>query len=533
LAGWVEEEPVEAYLQYFDVFGKETNRELYRLAMAKNGLFSQSKTSPNKHYPDWRRSTVIYEDQLGGIIARLHQAVAARLPEALGALGLPPFDIGSFEVQLTSHNDGEYYRWHTDNGTPETAMRVITFVYYFHAVPGRFEGGELVIYPPGGQPLVVEPRNDSLVLFSSRLRHEVKPVACPSRLFEDGRFTLNGWVRRRTATRRDDCFGYEIFAPYAPAARSRNLDAPSATEKESRASGAREGVPGVAAEEAEADAASLEERVAKLESLLRLYGDLHRLSRSAGSIDVLSRITRRRFLERYYCANRPLVLKGRLEGSPALKTWSPEFFRDRFRDVPVQITSGRDRDPDYEKNFRRTVETVTMGEFVERLLRAPETNDFYLVARNHFFDNPAFRPLRDDLRPPPEIIDDAHRSPGSAKLWFGPKGTVTPLHHDEHSILFAQVYGRKHFKLIPSFDLPRLYARARYYSAVDPENTDAKQFPEFLSTSVADVTLGPGDVLFIPVGWWHWVKALDVSISATFCSFRVRGHNIAWKASRS
>jgi hypothetical protein len=31
--------------------------------------------------------------------------------------------------------------------------------------------------------------------------------------------------------------------------------------------------------------------------------------------------------------------------------------------------------------------------------------------------------------------------------------------------------------------------------------------------------------LFLPVGWWHWVKALDVSISATFCSFRIAGRN--------
>jgi hypothetical protein len=40
--------------------------------------------------------------------------------------------------------------------------------------------------------------------------------------------------------------------------------------------------------------------------------------------------------------------------------------------------------------------------------------------------------------------------PGTAKLWIGPKGTVTPLHFDEHSILFAQVHGRKHSKLIPA-----------------------------------------------------------------------------------
>jgi hypothetical protein len=39
------------------------------------------------------------------------------------------------------------------------------------------------------------------------------------------------------------------------------------------------------------------------------------------------------------------------------------------------------------------------------------------------------------------------------------------------------------------------------------------------------VVVEPGDGLFLPVGWWHWARALDVSISATFSSFRVDGRN--------
>jgi hypothetical protein len=197
--------------------------------------------------------------------------------------------------------------------------------------------------------------------------------------------------------------------------------------------------------------------------------------------------------------------------------------------VRIWITSGREADSGYERNFARTVVTVTFREFVDRLTAEPESNDFYIVARNFFFANPAFAPLRDELQPPPEIIDTMDRSEGSTKLWFGPKGTLTPLHHDEHSILFIQVYGRKHFKLIPSFDLPKMYLEDRFYSAVDPENVDELNFPAFRGASVANLVLNPGDVLFIPVGWWHWVRSLDVSISATFSSFRVPGRNTPWK----
>jgi ribosomal protein L16 Arg81 hydroxylase len=29
----------------------------------------------------------------------------------------------------------------------------------------------------------------------------------------------------------------------------------------------------------------------------------------------------------------------------------------------------------------------------------------------------------------------------------------------------------------------------------------------------------PGDVLFIPVGWWHWVESLSPSVSVSFVNF--------------
>jgi hypothetical protein len=191
----------------------------------------------------------------------------------------------------------------------------------------------------------------------------------------------------------------------------------------------------------------------------------------------------------------------------------------------VEVTDGRQTVTDYEVEFRRTVRTVRFGEFLERV--ASETgNDFYLVARNNFFDNRALRHLRDQVMPPAGIVDDSDRSAGSAKLWIGPEGTVTPLHFDEHSILFAQIYGRKRFTLIPSTDYALVYPRDRFYSHVDPENVDLARHPLFADACVQQVDVGPGDALFLPVGWWHHVRSLSVSISVTFSSFALPNRNV-------
>jgi Rps23 Pro-64 3,4-dihydroxylase Tpa1-like proline 4-hydroxylase len=516
---------VTPYCRFVDVFGDQANRELYRLALVKRPAFTRSKTSPSKHYTDWRRSTVIYDHQLTGATARLDAEVRARLPDVLRALGIPAFPVASLEIQLTSHNDGEYYKTHADCGTPDTAGRVVTFVYYFHGAPKRFSGGELVLHGPDGHDYAVEPENDTIVFFNSRTMHEVRPVVCPSRAFEDGRFTLNGWVRRPSQARRDDYFNERIFSRPAlnplPAVAMAPASRPARMVPRSSVADPMASSPAAADPTPNGDQAV---------ALLRLYSALHRQSPRAATVDVVSELSGGEFFEHYYTKNRPVLLKGALTASDAVRRWSPAYFRERFGTVPVEITASRNRDDDYELHFRQTVRTVTLSEFVDRLSTESDTNDFYLVARNYFFDNPALRGLRDELAPPPEIIDTADESPGTAKLWFGPKGTVTPLHFDEHSILFTQVHGRKHFKLIPSFDHPYMYARNTFYSAVDALHVDLSRFPLFQNVSMAEVVVEPGDALFLPVGWWHWARSLDVSISVTFCSFRVTDRNTALRS---
>ena len=504
---------MQSFVRYHDVLGKQANEGIYRAALAMRETFARSRTFPGRFNPDWRRSMVLYDHHLGGVVDGLHRAVHRRLEQVVELLGIPRFATDGLEVQLTSHNDGEYYRSHVDSGRSETAARVVTFVYYVHAEPKRYSGGELVLYPPQTSPQVIEPLNDSLVFFSSTVLHEVRTVTCPSHLFEDGRFSINGWVRRRTLETRQSYFDAKIFSRPTRAREHRPaLPAPAADVP--RAAG---GEP----TRREPPATMTSDPEALPSRLMRLYGELHRRSRRSTSVDELPEISQASFFEDYYCSNRPLVLRGAMRASKAVRTWSPELLAERFGAVFVQITSGRDQLATYEHEFRLTLRTVTLREFVERLVAEPVSNDYYLVARNYFFDDPTFRVLLQDLEPPVHIIDFRDERRGACKLWFGPGGTITPFHYDEHPILFGQIYGRKRFKLVSPFDGQKMYVHHRYYSAVDPENVDEQRYPAFHHVSVAEVLVEPGDLLFIPTGWWHWVKSIDVSISSTFSSFRM------------
>ena len=111
-----------------------------------------------------------------------------------------------FEMQMTAHGDTGYFKIHNDNATPRTASRFLTYVYYFGREPRPFSGGELRLYdnsqvdPSSWVPIAsyaeIAPQNNMLLFFPSRCFHEVMPTLTRVNEFANGRFTINGWIRR-------------------------------------------------------------------------------------------------------------------------------------------------------------------------------------------------------------------------------------------------------------------------------------------------------------------------------------------------
>ncbi len=175
-------------------------QDIYAYALKRQADFQPTTNSAND--PSYRQSWFIYD--FPEYSRLLIERVRSMMPYILTYLGIPTFEVDSVEAQLTAHNDGNYYKVHNDSGSPDSATRVLTYVYYFHREPKQYSGGELVIYDSkveNGYYVAADtfhaiaPTHNSIVFFPSYYMHEVKPVVCPSRAFADSRFTINGWVR--------------------------------------------------------------------------------------------------------------------------------------------------------------------------------------------------------------------------------------------------------------------------------------------------------------------------------------------------
>jgi len=160
----------------------------------------------------------------------------------------------------------------------------------------------------------------------------------------------------------------------------------------------------------------------------------------------------------------------------------------------------------------------------------------YLAQHDLFSQIPS---LRNDIsipdycysNPPPvskDIIKEppSHLSEPLLNAWFGPAGTVSPLHTDPYYNILCQVVGKKYVRLYNPDQNDKLYPRGKEggvdmsnTSEVDAEGDETEldeSFPLFRGARYVETILQEGECLYIPVGWWHYVRSLTVSFSVSF-----------------
>ncbi|GBN24144.1 Lysine-specific demethylase 8 [Araneus ventricosus] len=181
----------------------------------------------------------------------------------------------------------------------------------------------------------------------------------------------------------------------------------------------------------------------------------------------------------------------------------------RYRTVPIEIGSKYTDD-----NWTQSL--MTVGDFVEKYIKnkLDQKEIGYLAQHNLFNQIPE---LFEDIEVPSYITN---KDDVDVSVWFGPGGTVSPLHFDPKYNLLAQVIGEKYIRLYSEDQTENLYPRHNTWlsntSQVDAENPDLDSFPLFAEATYEECVLKPGQLLFIPPRCWHYVRSLSTSFSVSF-----------------
>lgn len=57
---------------------------------------------------------------------------------------------------------------------------------------------------------------------------------------------------------------------------------------------------------------------------------------------------------------------------------------------------------------------------------------------------------------------------------------------------------------------------AGWDGSAEQQRAERESFPAVGEAPFWDCVLGEGEVLYIPVGWWHYVRGLSASFSVSF-----------------
>jgi hypothetical protein len=204
----------------------------------------------------------------------------------------------------------------------------------------------------------------------------------------------------------------------------------------------------------------------------------------------------------------PFVVTGLVKRWP-LCSLTPQALRERYGHVPVRARVG-----DYVNTAfapDRAMQDMSMREYLD--LSATDNPDLPHRDLPPYVGNLELRELN-AMCHWPAWFDKM----GPPRFWLGPARTVTPLHCDYDDNIFAQVWGSKRIFLAPPHHDAFLYTREAnpvlFGSPFDPEAPDFDAFPLARQAAIVECVVHPGEMLYVPAGWYHQVRALTFSLSA-------------------
>ncbi|XP_063027564.1 bifunctional peptidase and arginyl-hydroxylase JMJD5 [Melospiza melodia melodia] len=218
------------------------------------------------------------------------------------------------------------------------------------------------------------------------------------------------------------------------------------------------------------------------------------------------------FRDNYLVPQRPVVLEGVMDHWPCMKKWSVDYFCQvaGCRTVPVEL-GARYTDEEWSQQL------MTVSDFISQYIM--DENNVGYLAQHQLFDQ--IPELKEDISIPDYCcLGEGEEDDITINAWFGPGGTVSPLHQDPQQNFLAQVLGRKYIRLYSPQDSENLYPHESQIlhntSQVDVEDPDLVKFPNFTKAAFQSCILMPGQILFIPVKYWHYVRSLELSFSVSF-----------------
>lgn len=243
-------------------------------------------------------------------------------------------------------------------------------------------------------------------------------------------------------------------------------------------------------------------------------------------IEVVEDISKEDFRQKYLLPRKPVILRNMAKKWPAYEKWTMDYMKEVVGDVEVPLYDSSKADPSAPINS--SAAKMKFTDYIDLIKNSPTDLRIFL------FDPIKSAPkLLEDYISPKELMGGfLDKYPA---MFFGGKGSETFLHFDIDMphIFHTHFNGGKHILLFDYKWKERLYKIPYATYALedyDISNPDFEKFPALKGVEGIECYLEHGDTLFMPTGWWHYMKYLDGSFSisqrAWDESWAVKAHSL-------
>ncbi|KAM9970840.1 hypothetical protein ACTFIR_002704 [Dictyostelium discoideum] len=260
----------------------------------------------------------------------------------------------------------------------------------------------------------------------------------------------------------------------------------------------------------------------------------------------------------------PCIIKGDANNWECINKWKDlNYFLSNHGNRIVPIELGHNKLDSKTKKQQQTTTTTTI-DWSEKLMKLKDFIEEYMIPSSKDNDSTAtesskvaYLAQHGLIEQLPSLLDDFKfplflQTTGDAKvheteeegisphIWLGTGNTITPLHFDSYDNFLTQIVGYKYVRLYPQNQISNLYLKKdqadgdgdsddnnlvknsktaqNNISFVDFEDTDFEKYPllKIANQHYTECILGPGDILFMPSGYFHYVRSLSTSLSLSF-----------------
>lgn len=219
------------------------------------------------------------------------------------------------------------------------------------------------------------------------------------------------------------------------------------------------------------------------------------------NIQRVAGLSKKEFGNEFVKKNLPAIITDYADSWPAKSKWTLDFFRSTYGHLDVPVFSKNFSKPG--KKYMAAEQTMKFGDYLSLIEAGP--TEYRLFLFNIFKHAPELK--ADFARP--EIMDGFLMQ--FPLMFFGGGGSNVQLHFDidlSH-VFHTQFYGQKRVVLFAPDQSKKLYQHPfTVRTPVDIDNPDLEKYPKFREAEGYEDVLQPGETLFMPTGYWHYMHYL-------------------------